>query len=64
MPEQKPLLERLARRYATALTMARSGDWKARVRADNRISHVMREAERADITYDNITAEATRLGLI
>ena len=62
--ESVPLLERLARRYARALRMSRSDDWKARARVDNRMSHIMREATSAGITHDHITAEATRLGLI
>ncbi|QGJ92748.1 hypothetical protein QDA04_gp78 [Microbacterium phage Megan] len=63
-PLGAPLLERLARRYASAQRAARSDDWRERARVENRMGHIMREAERADITYDHITAEAQRLGLI
>lgn len=60
-PLGAPLLERLARRYTRALRLARSNDWRERVSAENRLSHVMREAEAAGIDLAQIEAEAERL---
>jgi hypothetical protein len=60
----RDLRERLARRWARAQRNASSDDWKARARSGNQMAHVLREAERAGISFDTLTVEARRLGLI
>lgn len=56
-PLGAPLLERLARRYTGALALTRTRPGAAQ----NRLAHVMREAEAAGITHAQIEAEAERL---
>lgn len=52
-----PLITRLARRYIGALAISRTNP----ARSSNRFDHIMREAEKAGITFDALNVEIKRL---
>lgn len=62
MTDTKPLITRLAVRYSRAIELMNSNtSWTNASKASNRIGHVLREAEKAGISYEELNAEITRL---